>query len=105
MVELLQSLALAALALAAVASAAVNPLAPGPGNSFREGAPCPMQYALDTTGLWSNMTIDLMTGPFHSLQPSSTLYSLRIRETEMVAIFEIRLKLRYGEALALRGWN
>ena len=57
-----------------------------------------MQYALDTTGLWSNMTIDLMTGALHL-----TLYSLRTRETEIVAIFEIRLKLRYGKALALRG--
>jgi len=57
------SAAVVALALAATGvHAAVTPTAPSPGQTFNEGSTCTMQWDVDTTGTWTDMRIDLMTG-------------------------------------------
>ncbi|KAG8902430.1 hypothetical protein FRB99_004493 [Tulasnella sp. 403] len=53
---------LAAILLAGITGASVVPTAPGPGDMFRQGAVCSIQWNVDTTGDWKNMTIDLMSG-------------------------------------------
>jgi hypothetical protein len=54
---------LAAVVLKALlVSADPNPTAPGPGDSYKEGASCPIAWDLDTTGKWTDMTITLKTG-------------------------------------------
>ncbi|KAG9015447.1 hypothetical protein FRB94_000051 [Tulasnella sp. JGI-2019a] len=45
-----------------VASSAVAPTAPGPGSTFDEGSMCTVEWEVDTTGEWKDMTIDLMSG-------------------------------------------
>jgi hypothetical protein len=52
--------AIAAQAL--LASADPNPTAPGPGDVFNQGANCAINWDLDTTGAWTQMTVELMTG-------------------------------------------
>lgn len=39
-----------------------NPTNPGPGDVFTEGGPCLIGWDVDTTGLWTTMSIELMTG-------------------------------------------
>ncbi|KIK84663.1 hypothetical protein PAXRUDRAFT_152858 [Paxillus rubicundulus Ve08.2h10] len=39
-----------------------NPTNPGPGDVFIQGQPCTIAWDADSTGLWRNMTIELMTG-------------------------------------------
>jgi len=54
---------LAAFVLKALlVSADPNPIIPGPGDSYKEGSTCLIQWDLDPTGKWTNMTIDLKTG-------------------------------------------
>lgn len=54
------------LTLLAFSAAAVradpNPINPGPGDVFIEGQSCAVGWDADTTGLWKNMSIELMTG-------------------------------------------
>ncbi|KAG8890592.1 hypothetical protein FRB98_007146 [Tulasnella sp. 332] len=40
----------------------VVPTAPGPGATFNEGSMCTLQWDVDTTDTWTDMTIDLMSG-------------------------------------------
>lgn len=40
----------------------LTPTSPGPGNSFNAGSSCPILWEADTTGSWTNVTIDLMSG-------------------------------------------
>jgi len=44
------------------ARAAVNPLSPSPGDVFNEGSTCHIAWAVDTTGDWKTLNIELMTG-------------------------------------------
>ncbi|GAA5908968.1 uncharacterized protein JCM6883_002567 [Sporobolomyces salmoneus] len=53
----------------------VVPTAPGPGDSFNEGSPCPIQWNLDTTDTWTNFTIQLMTGSNQVMTPLATVAS------------------------------
>ncbi|GAA6011736.1 hypothetical protein JCM11491_000734 [Sporobolomyces phaffii] len=66
--------ALSATLLPRVA-ADVVPTAPGPGDSFNEGSPCPIQWNVDTTGTWTNFTIQLMTGSNQAMTPLATVAS------------------------------
>ncbi|GAA5996839.1 hypothetical protein JCM5350_000504 [Sporobolomyces pararoseus] len=53
----------------------VVPTAPGPGDTFNEGSTCPIQWNLDTTGTWTNFTIQLMTGSNQAMTPLLTVAS------------------------------
>lgn len=55
---------IAILASAFVARADVNPSEPSPGSVYREGQTCPITWDgdLDSTTVWKNMNIELMTG-------------------------------------------
>jgi len=59
-------LAFLAVALAALASCVVRaqttPTGPAPGQIFKEGGPCLIQWIADTTGTWKVAYIELMTG-------------------------------------------
>ncbi|KIJ21034.1 hypothetical protein PAXINDRAFT_60635, partial [Paxillus involutus ATCC 200175] len=56
------------LAAAAIyARADPNPTNPGPGDVFIQGQPCTISWDVDTTGLWQNMTIELMTGDNYNM--------------------------------------
>ncbi|KAH9951598.1 hypothetical protein B0H21DRAFT_182468 [Amylocystis lapponica] len=39
-----------------------TPVSPGPGDKFAAGSACSMQWDGDTSGTWTNVTIDLMSG-------------------------------------------
>ncbi|GAA5834916.1 hypothetical protein JCM3766R1_002038 [Sporobolomyces carnicolor] len=71
------SLSIVALSAALVPRAAADavPTAPGPGDSFNEGSACPIQWNLDTTGTWTNFTIQLMTGSNQAMTPLMTVVS------------------------------
>ncbi|KAI0068726.1 hypothetical protein BV25DRAFT_29762 [Artomyces pyxidatus] len=47
----------------ALLSAAVTPTAPGPGDVFKAGGDCVIQWDVDETGSCKNLSIDLMSGP------------------------------------------
>ncbi|KAI0765994.1 hypothetical protein BC629DRAFT_1266598, partial [Irpex lacteus] len=49
-------------ALLALARADPTPSAPGPGDVFNQGADCKIEWSPDTTGTWTQMSIELMTG-------------------------------------------
>ncbi|GJE87548.1 GPI anchored serine-threonine rich family protein [Phanerochaete sordida] len=55
-------LTLLPLALIAVALADLTPTAPGPGQSFNAGSNCTINWDVDSTGTWNNVTINLMSG-------------------------------------------
>ncbi|EPT03780.1 hypothetical protein FOMPIDRAFT_1115297, partial [Fomitopsis schrenkii] len=48
--------------LATLALAQVTPTAPGPHENFIAGSNCTIQWNADTSGAWTNMAIDLMSG-------------------------------------------
>ncbi|GAA5852066.1 hypothetical protein JCM5353_003008 [Sporobolomyces roseus] len=80
MLSITQLVGIAALGLSSsslisrVAADAV-PTSPGPGDSFNEGSPCPIQWNLDTTGTWTDFTIQLMTGSNFQMTPLATVAS------------------------------
>lgn len=52
-----------ATVLAAVAVRAdPSPNVPGPGDVYNEGSTCNIAWDADTTGTWTTMNIELMTG-------------------------------------------
>jgi hypothetical protein len=53
---------LLALAMFFLVRADPTPTQPGPGDSFKAGGPCHIEWDVDTTGLWKIMNIELMTG-------------------------------------------
>ncbi|GAA6064111.1 hypothetical protein JCM10212_002488 [Sporobolomyces blumeae] len=61
--------------LASLVNADVVPTAPGPGDSFNEGSPCTIQWNLDTTGTWTDFTIQLMTGSNFQMTSLATVAS------------------------------
>ncbi|KAH8113281.1 hypothetical protein DFH11DRAFT_1856924 [Phellopilus nigrolimitatus] len=44
------------------AQAQLKPTAPGPNETFTAGSPCGVAWTPDSTGTWTNVTIDLMSG-------------------------------------------
>jgi hypothetical protein len=46
-----------------------NPNVPGPGDSYKEGGNCLIQWDADTTGKWTNMQIELKTGDNYNMVP------------------------------------
>ncbi|KAK7695859.1 hypothetical protein QCA50_000497 [Cerrena zonata] len=52
----------ASILLSSSARAAFTPTAPGPGDSYNTGLNCSISWQADTSGLWKNVTIDLMSG-------------------------------------------
>ncbi|BGP21245.1 cell wall beta-glucan synthesis family protein [Rhodotorula toruloides] len=67
-------LALGVLA-AAAASAQVVPTAPGPGEVFKVGSKCNIEWNLDTSGTWTSFEIQLMTGSNLAMVPVQTVAS------------------------------
>ncbi|GAA5866315.1 hypothetical protein JCM3774_006613 [Rhodotorula dairenensis] len=61
--------ALLVLSAAQQAYADVIPTAPGPGEVFRVGQKCNIQWDLDTTGTWTSFEIQLMTGSNLNMVP------------------------------------
>ncbi|KNZ46184.1 hypothetical protein VP01_748g5 [Puccinia sorghi] len=59
---MISGLTLSLLFVAGARAAGVVPTAPGPGESFKEGGECSISWNLDTTGKWTNFSIDLMSG-------------------------------------------
>lgn len=60
---MLAKLLIAALALPALLVwADPNPNVPGPGDVYKEGGDCLIEWDADTTGKWTNMLIELKTG-------------------------------------------
>lgn len=59
---------LAALTLPALlVMADPNPTVPGPGDSYKEGGNCTIKWDADTTGTWTDMKIQLMTGDNYNM--------------------------------------
>ena len=50
------------LSVLAVVRADPTPTEPGPNEVFNEGANCNIAWDVDTTGAWTTMYIELMTG-------------------------------------------
>jgi len=59
--------------LVLVARAAMTPTAPGPGDVFSAGSVCSLSWEPDTTGLWKNVTIQLMSGQNLVMLPVTTV--------------------------------
>jgi len=51
------------LSLFVLAFSAPNPTLPGPSDTPAAGSQCMIQWTADPTGKWTNMNIELMTGP------------------------------------------
>ncbi|KAI0723292.1 hypothetical protein C8Q76DRAFT_390579 [Earliella scabrosa] len=50
------------VSLSAMSLAEFTPTAPGPGDTFKAGSTCTIQWEPDTSGKWTNVSIHLMTG-------------------------------------------
>ncbi|KAI0290619.1 hypothetical protein BC826DRAFT_1026362 [Russula brevipes] len=50
------------LSIALIALADPTPSTPSPGQVFKQGGPCPIEWDSDKTGVWKTMNIELMTG-------------------------------------------
>jgi len=55
--------------LSLAARAALTPVAPGPGDIFPAGSQCSMGWTPDSTGTWTNVTIQLMSGQNLDMTP------------------------------------
>jgi hypothetical protein len=55
----------------------VVPTFPGPGQAFKEGGDCPISWNLDTTGKWTNFSVDLMSGSNFAMQTVSNVFKDR----------------------------
>jgi len=63
-------LIIAAITLPALlAWADPTPSIPGPGDSYQEGGTCQIEWGADTTGKWTNMSIELKTGDNFNMVP------------------------------------
>jgi len=61
---------LAAIALPALlVRADPEPSVPGPGDSYKEGGDCLIEWSVDTTGKWTDMQIELKTGDNLNMVP------------------------------------
>ncbi|KAI5123196.1 hypothetical protein M0805_003963 [Coniferiporia weirii] len=66
-----------AAALPALAVLAeVVPSEPAPGNIYNEGASCTIQWDADTTGVWTTLNIELMTGSNSDMVHLTTVATL-----------------------------
>ncbi len=52
----------AIIAGSALVRADPTPSAPGPGDVFKQGDQCTITWDADTSGVWKEMNIELMTG-------------------------------------------
>lgn len=59
---MLSSLFVATVLAAVAARADPNPSEPGPGAVYKEGGQCHISWDPDTTGTWTTMNIELMSG-------------------------------------------
>ncbi|KAA1466417.1 hypothetical protein DENSPDRAFT_755397, partial [Dentipellis sp. KUC8613] len=50
------------LSVASLVACDFMPTSPGPGDAFVSGTDCVLKWDADTSGLWKNMTIQLMSG-------------------------------------------
>jgi len=67
----------AAIALPALlVRADPNPIVPGPGDSYKEGGTCLIQWDADTTGTWTNMLIELKTGDNLNMVPLKAITTI-----------------------------
>jgi len=79
-------LLLAAIAFQALlVSADPEPSIPGPGDSFKEGGDCVIEWAVDTTGKWTDMKIELKTGDNLNMVPLKVITTIdATKETKYV---------------------
>ncbi|KAL6300853.1 hypothetical protein BKA93DRAFT_902666 [Sparassis latifolia] len=63
----------ALLAFIAVVHADPTPSDPSPGDVFNEGASCHIDWDVDTTGIWTVMNIELMSGNNEEMQYMTTV--------------------------------
>ncbi|KAI0028242.1 hypothetical protein K488DRAFT_89929 [Vararia minispora EC-137] len=71
--------ALFTLALSAVGLVRAGvpvPDTPGPNQTYNAGSNCPIAWSADTTGLWKNMAIELMTGNNWNMEHITTVTTL-----------------------------
>ncbi|KAI0924420.1 hypothetical protein AcW2_005305 [Taiwanofungus camphoratus] len=109
------ALPVAALLFAAArVHAAVTPITPGSGAVYNEGAACTVAWEADTTGAWTMMNIDLMTGSnddtvflknvalfIDGTDPAQATYSYPCPDvTPNSAIYFYRLSTASGSAAA-----
>ncbi|POY70326.1 hypothetical protein BMF94_6606 [Rhodotorula taiwanensis] len=71
--QLRAAAAVVALSAATAVLGDVVPTAPGPGEVFRVGQKCNIQWNLDTTGTWTSFEIQLMTGSNLAMVPVQTV--------------------------------
>ncbi|KAH7926753.1 hypothetical protein BV22DRAFT_1194087 [Leucogyrophana mollusca] len=64
---------LALLLFSSAASAALTATSPGPNEKYRAGSTCTIKWSVDTTNIWNNVTIDLMSGPNLNMSQVTTV--------------------------------
>jgi len=70
-------LIIAAIALSALlVRADPTPIVPGPGDSYKEGGTCLIQWDPDTTGEWTDMLIELKTGDNYNMVPLQAITTI-----------------------------
>jgi len=77
---------LAAFVLKALlVSADPTPSVPGPGDSYKEGGDCVIEWGLDSTGKWTDMQIELKTGNNWAMVPLQAITTIdATKETRYV---------------------
>ena len=64
---------------AALVRADVGPTTPAPGDVFKEGGDCKVAWNADTSGVWTVMNVEFMTGDNEQMQFLERESSLRHR--------------------------
>jgi len=76
----------AAVALQALlVTADPDPSIPGPGDSYKQGGDCRIEWAVDSTGKWTDMQIELKTGSNLAMVPLKVITTIdATKETKYV---------------------
>ncbi|EFP93835.1 hypothetical protein PGTUg99_024291 [Puccinia graminis f. sp. tritici] len=74
---MISAVVLSLLVASASCATGVVPTFPGPGQAFKEGGDCPISWNLDTTGKWTNFSVDLMSGSNFAMQTVSNVFKDR----------------------------
>jgi len=74
---MLAKLLFAAIALQALlVTADPDPIIPGPGDTYKQGGDCDIEWAADTTGKWTDMQIELKTGNNVAMVPLKVITTI-----------------------------
>ena len=71
---MLSSIFFATLLAAVAVQADPNPSEPGPGSVYNEGSTCHIAWDADTTGVWTVMNIELMSGSNTAMNHITSMY-------------------------------